>query len=177
MSDSSRGAIIVIIIILVTIALYLAFNPGKGTSDGPGGTASGNRAPDFTATTIDGDQIKLSDYIGDKPVVIDFWATWCSPCMMELPKLQEFYAAHSGEVEIIAISTDQSGALSNVRRVVNEKGLTFPIIHDASGELSQLYPSRYIPYLVFIDKNGVKIYEATGFNENIGNEILEKFGL
>ena len=176
MKDSSRGAVIVVIIIVVTIGLYLMWNP---KSDG-GGTSGGGKsgaAPDFTATTIDGKQIKLSDYIGKKPVVVDFWATWCGPCMQELPVLQEFYSKNSDKVEILAVSTDAASVANNVSKVAGDLRLTFPVIHDTSGQIARLYPSRYIPYLVFIDVNGAKVHEATGYNPKIGEEILEKFGL
>jgi thiol-disulfide isomerase/thioredoxin len=89
----------------------------------------GEHAPDFTYATVDGREIRLSDYIGVKPVVLDFWATWCRPCIVELPLF------------------------------------------------SNLYPTRAIPYLVFIDIDGKVTGTHTGMSPSIGEDILEEFGI
>ena len=178
MSESSRGAVIVVVIVIMTIFLYMLWNPG-GVSQAPssGPMQIDQPAPDFTITAVDGSQIQLSDYIGRKAVVIDFWATWCGPCMMELPVLQEFYQANSADVEIIAVSSEDAGAAASIENVVSDKRLTFPVIHDPAKSIDNLYPHRAIPYLVFIDIDGIVVHAATGYNPKISDEIKELFGL
>jgi thiol-disulfide isomerase/thioredoxin len=134
-------------------------------------------APDFSYYTIDGKQIKLSSYIGQSPVILDFWATWCGPCKMELPVLQQFYSTHPGQVEIIAISSEDMQAAGNIKTLVGKMNLSFPILHDPSQGISKLYPTNGIPYLVFIDKTGVVVDTALGSNPDIGKEITRIFGL
>jgi len=200
MTDSVRGGIIVSVILFAAVLYYFiwVYEPGgagpQDDSGGNGAVAAGyldrtpeipdpsamevnKPAPDFAYVTIQGREIRLSDYVGDKPVVLDFWATWCRPCLEELPILQEFYDEHSDVVEIIAISTEARPAASAIARVVTEKSLTFPIIHDPSGGISQLYPTRVLPYLVFVNRDGMVVNIITGARADIGDVIIGTFGL
>jgi thiol-disulfide isomerase/thioredoxin len=186
MSDSTRGGIAVAIIIFALAVYYFVWvkQPTGGPSTPTIATTTsgtkmekGKPAPDFTAVSTDGKTITLSSFKGQKPVVLDFWATWCGPCMMELPKLEEFYQQHSGDVEIIAISSEENSAAGSIQGVVTKKGLTFPVIHDSTGKIQEMFPSTGIPYLIFIDKNGIVVNDVMGYNPEIGQEILSTFGL
>ncbi|MCK4719425.1 TlpA family protein disulfide reductase [bacterium] len=137
----------------------------------------GEHAPDFTYATVDGREIRLSDYIGVKPVVLDFWATWCRPCMEELPLLQAFYEEYGDQVEIIAITSEDARLKDAIANTINQKELTFPVMHDPSRGISNLYPTRAIPYLVFIDIDGKVTGTHTGMSPSIGEDILEEFGI
>jgi len=134
-------------------------------------------APHFTATTIDGDTITLADYIGEKAVVVDIWATWCPPCKMEMPLLQKLYDKHSDELEIIAASVDDPRDLAKVQKFVKENKLTFKIVHDESRIIARKYPSGGIPFLTVIDKDGNILKTFSGFNPKIISEIEEILGL
>lgn len=182
MKDSTRGGIIATVIILALVAYFAVWMPGCG-EQGPGGGGGGNvmkkgeAAPDFSDITIDGQNIKLSEFIGDKPVVLDFFATWCGPCMAEMPVLQEFYAANSDKVVIIAVSDEDAGSAGKIQAAIQAKGITFPVIHDSDKTISSMYPTNAIPYLVFIDKDGNVVDTHLGADPNIGNAIKQKFGL
>ncbi|MCX6646961.1 MAG: TlpA disulfide reductase family protein [bacterium] len=134
-------------------------------------------APDFSYYSIDGREVRLSDYIGNKNVILDFWATWCGPCMMELPALEEFYKTNSDRFEVIAVSSEARNSANSIASVVNQKGLTFPVIHDPSGGIGNLYPTRSIPYLVLINMDGTVRKMQIGYSPTVGEEILEEFGL
>ena len=112
-----------------------------------------------------------------KPVVLDFWATWCRPCIVELPLLQAFYEEYGDQVEIIAITSEDARIKDAIANTINEKGLTFPVMHDPSRGISNLYPTRAIPYLVFIDIDGKVTGTHTGMSPSIGEDILEEFGI
>lgn len=198
MSDSARGGVIVAIIIFSLAVYYMVWVRQPGAPDGDEGGAAqvsgsylnsqptipenrrmvkNEKAPSFKYLTIDGKEIDLAGFIGQKPVVLDFWATWCGPCKRELPVLEEFYKTHSTQVEIIAISAEDRNMSGPIAKVVGDLGLTFPVMHDPSKTISAMYPTQGIPYLVFIDKNGIVIGEAMGANPAIGEEIIDKFGL
>jgi thiol-disulfide isomerase/thioredoxin len=195
MSDSIRGGLLVAIIIFCLAVYYFVWVREPVAPD-PGGFRSGvpyleqspaipenrqmvknRKAPDFRYVSIDGQVIELSGFVEKKPVVLDFWATWCGPCRMELPKLEEFYKTHSDQVEIIAISDEGRNASAPIAKLVGDMGLSFPVMHDPSHSISRMYPTQGIPYLVFIDKNGVVVGEALGYNPAIGEEIIDTFGL
>jgi thiol-disulfide isomerase/thioredoxin len=193
MTDSQRGGMIVAIIIFSIGVYYFLWVRQPAGSDSPASTSpanlqapivgansrmeKGKPAPDFSFKTMDGTPIALSSYIGQKPVVLDFWATWCGPCKEELPKLQEFYAANSDKVEIIAVTSEDPQAAGNINTVVGQLGLTFPIVHDPSGKISAMYPTRGIPYVIFIGRDGIVLDTALGYNPNIADEINRLFGL
>jgi cytochrome c biogenesis protein CcmG, thiol:disulfide interchange protein DsbE len=109
-------------------------------------------APDFTLTTLEGDTFALSDALG-KPVVLNFWATWCGPCQRELPALQAAAERYGDRVLIVGV--DQGEAPDTVQRYVDQLGLTFRIPLDTDFAVSELYNVRGLPTTFFIDPQGV----------------------
>jgi peroxiredoxin len=110
-------------------------------------------APDFTLTQLDGSPLTLSDLRG-KPILINFWATWCPPCRRELPALQAAYTVYRGEIGFIAVNVKEDPA--TVTALAEELGLNFPIVLDPDGQISDIaYEVRGLPTTVFVDANGV----------------------
>jgi peroxiredoxin len=119
------------------------------------GTAprTGFLAPDFALTTLDGASVRLSDLRG-RPVLINFWASWCGPCRVEMPHIQAAYEAHAEE-GLIVLGVDQLESPPVVARFVEEFGLTFPIPMDDDGKVSAAYQARALPTSFFVDTDGV----------------------
>ncbi|REJ31767.1 MAG: hypothetical protein DIU83_11185 [Bacillota bacterium] len=111
------------------------------------------RAPDFAVYDLEGRVVQLSDFRGEKPVFINFWATWCPPCMREMPEMQRLYAARGDEFEILAVNFLEHRP--QVIPWVEEYGLEFPILMDVTGEVSSRYGVWSYPTSVFIDKDGI----------------------
>ncbi len=113
----------------------------------------GKAAPDFTLESLDGDAISLSAFRG-RPVLLYFWATWCSYCAESLPQLNEVYSRHRAQgLEVLAIDILESR--ERVARAVSGLGLSFPVLLDADARASKLYAVRATPTYVFIDRAGV----------------------
>ncbi|WP_456273290.1 redoxin domain-containing protein [Bacillus sp. AK031] len=131
---------------------------------GSEGLDKGDTAPDFTLTTLEGEEVALSDYRGQK-VILNFWATWCPPCKAEMPHMQEYYEQyHEREnVEMLAVnlSTIDNGKEA-VQEFVEEYGLTFPIPLDEEGEQGTAYQAQTIPTSYMIDTNGVIQHKILG---------------
>jgi cytochrome c biogenesis protein CcmG, thiol:disulfide interchange protein DsbE len=108
-------------------------------------------APDFTLTTLDGEQFTLSAQ--GTPIVLNFWATWCAPCRNEMPALQTASERFQGRVQIIGV--DQGESAADVQRFVEEMGVTFPIPMDGDSTVGRLYNIQGMPTTFFIDRNGV----------------------
>ena len=120
---------------------------------------AGNKAPDFTAELIDGSSLALSDLKG-KPVIINFWATWCGPCVREMPAFERLKEDFGDEIGIIAVNCGDDA--DTVKDFVDENGYTFPVALDENYEVAMLYPSNSIPYTVVLDANGKITHVSTG---------------
>ena len=120
---------------------------------------SGNKAPDFTAELIDGSTITLSDLKG-KPVIINFWATWCGPCVREMPAFERLKEDFGDEIGIIAVNCGDDA--DTVKDFASENSYTFPIALDESYEVTMLYPTNSIPYTVVVDANGKITHISAG---------------
>lgn len=115
---------------------------------------SSKQAPDFVLKDIYGQSINLSQFKG-KPVLLNFWATWCGPCREELPSMQRMHEASkkNGEFHIIAISIDRSN-LKKVNKYAEDLNLTFPILVDPDRETRKAYFIRGLPTSYLIDAEG-----------------------
>jgi peroxiredoxin len=134
-------------------------------------TAPGANASDFTLRDTDGKDVHLSDYLGQKVILIDFWATWCVPCIAELPLLDNIYQARKDKFVVLAVSMDGPETLADVQTFVRRYNLNFPVLLDAETRVTNLYnQKRTAPLSVLIDKNGRIIKVREGFNS--GDEKL-----
>jgi peroxiredoxin len=117
----------------------------------------GHPAPEFTLTTPEGDTVSLSDFRG-QAVLLNFWATWCGPCRVEMPDIESVYNQYSDEgFVVLAVNDGEPPGL--VSAFVNELGLSFPILMDPSWEVQQTYQVRAFPTTYYIDREGI-IQEA-----------------
>ncbi|GAB3807822.1 TlpA family protein disulfide reductase [Virgibacillus kimchii] len=124
------------------------------------GTEIGNMAPDFTLETLGGDEIRLSDFQGQR-VVLNFWASWCGPCREEMPDIQRL--SENKDVTVLAVNlTYSEDSTERVSDFVDQYGLTFPILMDENASVSQLYRIQPIPTTYMLDSNGKIQYKAFG---------------
>ncbi|MBT8379418.1 MAG: TlpA family protein disulfide reductase [Ignavibacteria bacterium] len=122
----------------------------------------GNKAPDFQLSTLDGEIIRLSDYLG-KIIIVDFWATWCGPCRMAIPELVELQTEHEDELVIIGISLDQPYTQRNLKQFIDQYGINYPIVLGTM-EVVQAYGNiRGIPTSFIIDRDGDVVDKFTGY--------------
>lgn len=111
----------------------------------------GDMAPDFTADLADGSTFTLSEQSG-KVVLLNFWATWCGPCVGEMPAFEKLWKEYGDEVAVLAVNCLEDE--ETVRQFVAENGYTFPIAFDVEGVVNMKYPTDGIPYTVVIGKDG-----------------------
>jgi len=119
----------------------------------------GYPAPDFILEDLDGNEVSLSSLRG-KAVYLNFWATWCTPCVKEMPSLQEVYDKYGDRVAIYAVNVGESRAV--VSEFLEENGYTFTVLLDEDRVVAHRYQVRGIPTNIFIDSRGVVVERVTG---------------
>jgi peroxiredoxin len=127
---------------------------------GSGGAA----APDFTLSTLDGKQVRLSDYKGSV-VLIDFWSTTCDPCMTEMPHLVDMYKKNKERgFVVLAVSADGPESRAQVSSVARAKEMIFPVLLDEETVVTARYnPKRELPFAVVVGKDGSIVHKRGGY--------------
>lgn len=133
--------------------------------------------PSANIKTLEGKTVNIQEYIGKgTPVIISFWASWCSPCKRELDVMSEVYPEWKKNygVELIAITTDDSRGLAKVPGIVASKGWPFIVLADTNNELQQALGFQSIPETFLLDGAGNIIYTHSGYNLGDELELEEK---
>jgi len=144
-----------LILIGLGITVYAGLASGGSwlaTSAGQVGPIVGAKAPDFTLEVLSGGEINLRDLQG-KTVVLNFWATWCAPCVIEMPNLQKYYEKYAGEIEILAVNADEPPKI--VQEFIEDIGASFPVLLDPGAAIQDLYRIRGYPTTFFLDTKGI----------------------
>lgn len=119
-------------------------------------------APDFTVYDAQGNEVKLSDYLGT-PVVINFWATWCPPCKNEMPDFQRAYVKYGYKIQFLMINVATDGdTVPVVKSFISKKGYTFPVFHDTDFDAADTYNVTEIPTTYFISADGYIVSYVVG---------------
>ena len=119
-------------------------------------------APDFTVYDTDGNPVNLSDYFG-KPIVLNFWASWCGPCKAEMPDFEEVYKERGEEIQFLMVNcTGGRETEKSAREFITDSGYTFPVFYDLDLDASMTYGTNSIPVTFFIDADGHLIAYAQG---------------
>jgi peroxiredoxin len=146
------------VVVLILGAGWMALSiPPAGTVTG--GTIPAPRqgfaAPDFALPDDLGNVIRLSDLRG-KPVLVNFWASWCPPCKAEMPAMQRIHQEYAEQgFVILAVNTTYQDDEAAARQFLQERGLTFPVLYDRAGGSADLYEVRALPTSFFVDSQGV----------------------
>jgi peroxiredoxin len=173
-----NGIAMIAVLLLIVWGVYDSFSDHNENSNRQiamaemnVGIRQGNIAPNFELMNLEEKPVKLSDFAGKK-VILNFWATWCPPCRVEMPQMVKFYQNNEKDAVILAINlTHTEKNQSNVRAFVEDFGLTFPVVMDAKGDVSDTYQIIAYPTSYFIDSQGI-IQEV--FQGAINYDMMKK---
>lgn len=150
------GVVVVAVGLLILGKSYSNNTPSNATASLnnsiSSNSAQANLAPDFTLQKLGGGTISLSEFKGKKPVVVDFWASWCPNCRRDMPKLNGFYEKYKDKVEVIGVNLQEKE--STVRDFIASRGISFPIAFDPHGQASNAFGIQYTNTHFLIDIKG-----------------------
>ena len=141
--------------------LQLSTTQDTQPSDEPSRPA--NPAPEFTVYDKDGNAVQFSDYVG-KPIVLNFWASWCPPCRSEMPHFEQKFQEYGDEVQFLMINaTDGSReTVDTASDFLQQNGYTFPVLFDSDMDAAIAYRAYSLPTTIFIDAAGNVVANAVG---------------
>jgi len=173
MSNKNRTVLGGVMLIVFLLGAYLIYGVFGGQDDLiPAGNDNQTKtmSSDFTVQDLDGNDVKLSDFYG-KPIVLNFWASWCPPCKIEMPEFNQAYNELNGEVQFLMINQTDGDreTIETGSEYIKSQGFTFPVYYDTELEAAYKYNVTAIPTTFFIDEDGYIISQVKG---SMSKEIL-----
>ncbi len=133
---------------------------------------AGQPAPDFALKSASGENLRLSEYRGDV-VMINFWATWCGPCRQEMPLLDELYVRYQRVgFNLLGVNIDDD--TGRAMKMIDELGVTFPVLFDSRKEVSKLYDVAAMPVTLLVDREGRIRYVHHGYKAGYEDKYLDQ---
>ncbi len=152
-------------IILLVLAIFM------GSSLASSGL-TGQTAPDFVLKSATGENLRLSEYRGDV-VMINFWATWCGPCRQEMPLLDELYGRYQRVgFNLLGVNIDDDSR--RAMAMVNELGISFPVLFDEDKKVSKLYEVETMPLTILLDREGTVRHVHHGYQPGYEQKYLNE---
>ena len=165
--------ILVVFIVAVSVVFYL-LKERDSTLTRSSQIQLGLPAPDFAFPDLNGQKVSLSDHRG-KVVFVNIWATWCPPCISEMPSMQKLYDRFKGEnFEILAVNIDSAGHEA-VAPFMKELNLSFPALLDPQGNIQPLYGITGVPESFIVDREGILVEKVIGPMDWTDPKILRFF--
>lgn len=171
--------------VLAGAVLVVAVGLAWVQRDPSAGAVPGSPAPSFQAHDLSGDPVTLEDFEG-RVVLLNIWATWCHPCRVEMPSMERLYREYEGtDFEIVAVSIDaparESDALDrpggDIEAFADSLGLSFRILHDPSGRISDVYGAVGVPESFLIGRDGIiyrRVPGATEWDTDENRELVDR---
>ncbi len=168
------GCVVLVLVLVVAGVLYRNLS-GSVDSDNLGSQSPQNEnqqqngenapslAPDFTVLDANGKEVKLSDFRG-KPVVVNFWATWCGYCVKEMPAFEEVYQQMGSDIHFLMINVTDGvqETVDKASAFIADSGYAFPVYYDTQYSATLTYGAYSLPMTFFFDAEGYAIAQATG---------------
>lgn len=158
----------------VALAAAAALSCSSTATSGSGPTTSGSGSasvPDFHVDDLDGHEFHMAEHVGESVILLNFWATWCEPCRVEMPHLDRLQQQYGDQgLRVLAVSMDGPDSVSDVRSRISRYDYAFTVLLDQDSEVTRLYnPRRAAPFNVLVDRSGSIAWTHEGYSP--GDEI------
>jgi len=158
---------------LLACALFAA-QPAQAQLEA--GIAVGSKAPAVVINDLEGKPVDLGAIIGKKPVLLEFWATWCSLCKQLLPQLDAVKKAYGSSVEIVGINVTVNDSKARIRRYLEEHHPPFQVLYDEKGVGARAYDVPATSYIVVVDRAGKVVYTGSGGDQDLVQAVRKGLG-
>ena len=159
--------------LLVVAAIALT---ARGVTAQEGGIALGAEAPSARVVTLDGKSVNLADYYDGKPVVLEFWATWCPLCKKMEPAMEAARQRHADDVVFVSIGVTANQTAERQREYADKQHLSGKFVFDADGAAIKAFSVPHTSYIVVIDKSRRVVYTGVGGDQDI-EAAIKKAGI
>jgi peroxiredoxin len=141
-------------------------------------TEGSRKGPNFKLENLDGDIIELYNELGEGPILLSFWATWCKPCIEELTEYKKIFNDYKDKgFKMFAISTDNERTVAKVKPFVKSKKYNFSVLLDTNSDVARLYYAQAVPFSVILNDKGYIVYTHLGYMRgdeiNVRNTVSE----
>lgn len=150
----------------LAVLATLALTPMAGRAQ-DAGIATGSQAPGAAVESLDGKAMDLRQYIGAKPVLFQFWATWCSNCKALEPRMQAAMQKYGRQVQFVAIAVSVNQSVERVKAHKERYQMTQDIVYDRKGYAADAYEVPATSYVVVVDATGKVVYTGVGADQDI----------
>lgn len=158
------------------LLVLLALAPLRGARAQESGIAVGSKAPVLTVNDLDGKPVNLGTWIGKKPVLLEFWATWCENCEALLPRFAAARTQFGDKVEFIGINVTVNQTPARVRRYMEQHQVPFRVLYDESGASTRAYEAQATSFVVIIDAAGIVRYTGIGAEQKFESALTSVAG-
>ena len=178
--NGKKGIVLIVVLFAALLggAFFLyggltdRYDPGQLTETDSSEITSGNEkteqeekmlAPDFTVYDAEGNAVNLSDFYG-KPMIINFWASWCGPCQMEMPEFQNAYDEYGDKINFVIVNMTDGNreTVETASDFMADSGYTFPVYYDTDMDAAATYGVRSLPITYFADSDGHLVIYGSG---------------
>jgi len=163
--------------VLAVTAIFALLSVSGAGAQGDAGIKVGSAAPVLSVNDLDGRPVNLAQWIGKKPVVLEFWATWCENCEALLPRFREARKLTGDRVEYIGVNVTVNQTPARVRRYMEQHDVPFRVLYDDEGASTRAYQAPATSYVVIVDAAGKVVYTGVGAEQEFEPALRRAAGV
>ncbi len=161
---------------LFSVAFLVTLSAPAAAQQLDAGIAIGSKAPAVSINDLDGKSVALASLIGSKPVLLEFWATWCSICKALLPQLEAVHNTFGDRVTIVGVNVTVNDSKTRVRRYLEEHHPPFQVLYDDKGAGVRAFDVPSTSFIVVLDRAGTVAYTGSGESQNLVAAVRKAMG-